>query len=654
MEAMTMTLFKQLFIGTSLAFMLIVAATETIYIRNAHKYLQEQLSSHAQDAATSLGMVLPTSMADADLVRAELTVNALFDRGYYQSIRIINIKGETLILKTLSPTPVDVPQWFVDMFRLDVPSAESLLTKGWHQLGRVVVVSHPNFAYKQLWHTLWEVTLWLTFLYLLALAALHSFLTRILKPLHAIEEVANAISERDFKLIDLIPRTRELRSVVNTINVMSKKLRGIIEYEVQQATRFRDESNQDALTGLRNRRGFDDYMQTLFEGSKNLHSGVMCMVQVAEFQLFNKLNGYQQGDKLLKDVAIALRSVGNGREMLYARINGATFVVLALNISRVEAGVMTEGVMAALAKTIHALSHGSPISIGCGATYFSGQAVTLAALMSQTDLLTLQSTAHGKNLCVLQDLQEDEQSKGSQYCKQLIVDALEADRISLFSQPVMDMSNHHQMQIEVVGRLRHQGGEFIPAEQFIPMANRHHLTPAFDLALLKRLIGRMASDMLMDEEVAVNLSVHSIHDQSLLDWLSCALQENPKLAKRLVFEFTEFGIVQDRAGVEKFVIRMRKLGANFAVDNFGLHQSAFEYLQKLKPRYIKLSPTYIRDLQSNQKHQFFISSVVVITRPLEIRVIALAIENAALLPLLSSLGVDGYQGYVTGAMTDLG
>jgi EAL domain-containing protein (putative c-di-GMP-specific phosphodiesterase class I) len=216
------------------------------------------------------------------------------------------------------------------------------------------------------------------------------------------------------------------------------------------------------------------------------------------------------------------------------------------------------------------------------------------------------------------------------------------------------MSNHHQMQIEVVGRLRHQGGEFIPAEQFIPMANRHHLTPAFDLALLKRLIGRMASDMLMDEEVAVNLSVHSIHDQSLLDWLSCALQENPKLAKRLVFEFTEFGIVQDRAGVEKFVIRMRKLGANFAVDNFGLHQSAFEYLQKLKPRYIKLSPTYIRDLQSNQKHQFFISSVVVITRPLEIRVIALAIENAALLPLLSSLGVDGYQGYVTGAMTDLG
>lgn len=649
-----MTLFKQLFIGTSIAFMLIVIATETIYIRNAHTYLLEQLASHAQDAATSLGMVLPTSMADGDLVRAEVTVNALFDRGYYQTIRVINIKGDTVILKTLSPTPAGVPQWFVDMFPLQAPSAESLVTKGWRQLGRVVVASHPNFAYKQLWRTLWEATLWLTLLYLLALTALHSFLTRILRPLLAIEDVANAISERDFKLIDLIPRTRELRGVVNAINSMSKKLRGIIDHEVHQATRFREESNQDALTGLRNRRGFEDYMHTLFEEDKNVYSGVMFMIQVAEFQVFNKLYGYRQGDDLLKEVAAALRTLGNGRELLCARINGATFVLLAPNLSREEADRLSAEVSSALGTIVHTCSHATSVSIGSGATYFSGQAVTLASLMSQTDLLTLQSLAQGKNQCVLQALQEDEQSKGSQYWKQLISDALAADRITLFAQMVMNINKQDLKQVEVVGRLRHESGEIIPAEQFIPMANRHHLTPAFDLALLQRLVGRMSSGMVVDEEVAVNLSVHSIHDSALLDWLNGALQADPKLASRLVFEFTEFGIVQDREGVEKFVIEMRKLGANFAVDNFGLHQSAFEYLQKLKPRYVKLSPSYIRGLQDNQKHQFFISSVVMITRPLEIRVIALGIEHVEILPLLTDLGVDGYQGYVTGAMVELG
>jgi len=82
-----MTLFKQLFLGTSIAFLVVLGATETIYIRNAHKYLQEELASHAQETATSLGMVLATAMAENDVVRAEVTVNALFDRSYYQSIR---------------------------------------------------------------------------------------------------------------------------------------------------------------------------------------------------------------------------------------------------------------------------------------------------------------------------------------------------------------------------------------------------------------------------------------------------------------------------------------------------------------------------------------------------------------------------------------
>jgi EAL domain-containing protein (putative c-di-GMP-specific phosphodiesterase class I) len=216
------------------------------------------------------------------------------------------------------------------------------------------------------------------------------------------------------------------------------------------------------------------------------------------------------------------------------------------------------------------------------------------------------------------------------------------------------MRNKEPKQVEVLGRLQYEDGEMVPAELFIPMANRHRLTPSFDLAILKRLFGRMASGMITDEEVAINISVYSIHDAELLEWLSNAMSNDRKLSQRLVFEFTEFGLVQDREGVEKFVTEIRKYGANFAVDNFGLHQTAFDYLQQMKPRYIKLNPSYVRDLNCNQKNQFFISSVVRITRPLEILVIALGIEDINMLELLDTLGVDGYQGYVNGKMNELG
>jgi EAL domain-containing protein (putative c-di-GMP-specific phosphodiesterase class I) len=84
------------------------------------------------------------------------------------------------------------------------------------------------------------------------------------------------------------------------------------------------------------------------------------------------------------------------------------------------------------------------------------------------------------------------------------------------------------------------------------------------------------------------------------------------------------------------------------VDNFGLHRAAFEYLQTLRPAYIKLSPVFITDLQENHANQFFISSVAKITKPLEIKIFAHSIENDAILEILEKLGVDGYQGFATG------
>lgn len=649
-----MTLFKQLFAGTSIAFLVVLAATEGIYVKNAHKFLQEQLVSHSQDAATSLGMVLPASMADGDLIRAEVTVNAMFDRGYYQSIRILDTKGETLLLKTLAPAPAGVPQWFVKALPLEAPFAESLISKGWQQMGRVVVSSHPNFAYKQLWRTLLEATLGLAVMYLLALLALHHFLSRILRPLHDIEAVAHAISERDFQQVGLLPRTRELRSVVNAINSMSAKLRAIIDDEVRRANRCRDESNKDLLTGLDNRRGFELLMQFLLDDS-DLRSGVMYLLQIANFQQFNDSNGFQEGDALLKALGDALVSVRSGQHLLRARLNGPIFAVVAFNVSRESAVSLGDELSAALSAVVDARIDQTGLLFGCGGAYFADKKVTLSALLAQCDLAMLQSQASGHSLNVLQDLagDDDEESKGSQFWKKLILDALQAERLVLLSQSVMGVKDSRQMQVEVVGRLKNSQDEMISAGQFIPMANRHGLTPMLDLTVLRKLIGTLKGTPVAREQVAINLSIHSIHDRHMLDGLMALLRDNPAVSRRLVFEFTEFGVVHDLDGIEQFVADIRKLGAEFAVDNFGLHHSAFEYLQKLKPAYVKLSPVYLSELQSNHENQFFVSSVVRITHSLEIKVIALGVEDAGILTLLQQLGVDGYQGYVSGALQEL-
>jgi diguanylate cyclase (GGDEF)-like protein len=649
-----MTLLRQLFFGAAVAFLLVFVATEVIYIRNAHRYVQEQLADQAQNAANSLGMVLPTAMYDKDMVRTEVTVSALFDRGYYQSIRVVAIDGSTAVLKTLPEAPVNVPQWFIDLLPLRAPSAESLISKGWKQQGRVIVVAHPNFAYLQLWRTLQETTFSLAVLFLLVLVALFQFLMRILKPLQAIEAVAHSISNRDFQSIKTIPKTSELRSVVNAINSMSSRLQGIVEHEVAQAKHFRDVSTRDPLTGLINRRGFEAYVGSFIGGGKNLDSGAMFMLQIAEFQVLNARFGYERVDGLLRDISTRLQAVSPDQDLMRARINGATFAVVAANISREQAMDLGDELIDVLGKAVEIFQAETNVVTGCGAVYFSGQSFTLKAMLAQCDAAMLQSLANRNRICVFQSLAEDEHGQGSQYWKKLIMDAIEQQRISLFAQPVLQMRDESELQMEIVGRLKREDGGLILAEQFIPMANRHRLTAAFDLAVLKKLFGRIASGMVGEEEVASNISVYSLHDRDLRSWLLNVLRDSPQIAHRLIFEVTEFGLVQDRAGVEEFLSEIRMYGANFAVDNFGMHHSAFDYLQQLKPRYVKLSPAYLEEIHENQKNQFFISSVVKITRPLEIRVIAVGVEDVETLELLRDLGVDAYQGYVSGNMTELG
>ena len=185
-----MTLFRQLFIGASLLFLLVLAGVEAIYLANARLYVQQQLESHSQDAATSLALWLGTVKPFEDRALIETVVNTTFDRGYYQSIRVVSVRGETLVEKHLAPAQGDVPAWFARLFPLHPPSAEAMISSGWRQLGRVLVTSHPNFAYLQLWHTGVQTLILLVVVYALALLALRFFLATILRPLSEVERAA--------------------------------------------------------------------------------------------------------------------------------------------------------------------------------------------------------------------------------------------------------------------------------------------------------------------------------------------------------------------------------------------------------------------------------------------------------------------------------
>jgi len=131
------TLGRQLAIAISATFFLALAGVQVILVRSAQAHLQQSLEALAQDAATSIGLSLGVLMKDTDPALVATVVNPAFDRGHYQRIEYFSAGGELLVSKTLPAQEGRYPGWFVELFPLNAPTAQSLVSAGWRQLGRI-------------------------------------------------------------------------------------------------------------------------------------------------------------------------------------------------------------------------------------------------------------------------------------------------------------------------------------------------------------------------------------------------------------------------------------------------------------------------------------------------------------------------------------
>jgi diguanylate cyclase (GGDEF)-like protein len=589
---------------------------------------------------------LATVMPAGDPLLIDAVIGPAFDRGYYQSVTVISVRGEVLAKRELPAKPPEVPDWFAALAPLQAPSNESLITSGWQQMGRVVVTSHPNFAYNQLWSTARETFVLLLMIYVIALVVVHLFLRGVLRPLEAIRRVAHSISEKHFVTVQQMPSAPELRDVVVAINGMSGKLKKVIETEIADAERLRREANHDQVTGLENRRGLELQLNALLQARNDVFSIAILLLAIDGFKEFNQQYGFQQGDDLLRTVAGALPEMLEGTQLVHARLNGATFAIGVANVARESIDQLAKDVCNAVGMALNEQGQGLRFNLGA---VFSQEMAPLGSLLAQADMALGSAHARGpQEYEVILAGESDQGAQGAQKWRDEILLALDNDRIALHAQAVIQLGTQAVIQREIVGRLLGSDGEFISAARFLPMAARHNLLPQLDSHLLCRVVERMKNDSAIAGEVAVNIAGRSVEDQGFVRVVEELLINNHAIAGRLVFEMAEFGVVHNLTATREFVKILRRHGARFAVDNFGLHRDAFGYLQDIVPDYIKLSAGLTRDLATDKQAEFFVSSVVRIAQPLDIPIIAQAVEHENVLPVLERLGVFGYQGYLCG------
>ncbi|WJN61163.1 cyclic di-GMP receptor LapD [Pseudomonas sp. SO81] len=642
-----MSLLKQLFLAICL--FLVVAFTGSFIagVETSREQLLSQLRSHAQDAATALGLSMTPHVDDPAMI--ELMVSSIFDSGYFATIRVVRIPGEEVIVERRTTTTSDkVPAWFVDLVDLDPQGGDALIMRGWEQAARVEVLSHPQFALAKLWDSAIGSLLWLLLCGVIS-AILGGWLLRTqLRPLDNMVSQAQAITRREFLTLPRVPRTPELKRVVLAMNQMVEKLKQLFAEEAARSEKLREEAYQDSLTGLANRRLFEIKLANQLAVTEQNASGYLMFLRVNDLGGLNQRMGGQRTDSLIYSIGELLKRLLEQRgapDWLASRSRGGEFTLLAPGLVAEDADRLAQE----LADGLESLrqtgaSDCTPVAHMGIAAFRPGEEVANVIGRADQALAQAQSNA-GKSWERLDDFQTTN-GQGLHDWRRWIDDALSQSMLQLYFQPVAACADTSQiLHQKVLARLLDPQGEAVAAGRFLPWIERLGWAARFDLAMLEHSLAHLAK---YPQPLALSLSAATLRDAGSLEKLLNLLKEHPQQGELMTLELDE-RYLPPPAELEKLSQQVREAGYHLGLQHFGGRFSLIGNLTHLGLAYLKIDGSYIRAIDKEDDKRVFIEAIFRATNSIDLPLIAEMVETEGELNVLKELGIHGAMGRLLGA-----
>jgi len=650
-----MTLSKQLIIIISIVFAILFVGTLTVSINNMRTYLTQQLESHAQDTASSLGLSLAPHFKSKDTALMNSMIDAIFDRGYYREVRLVAING-TPIIERKSPVKIEnVPAWFIDSISLETPEATSTISSGWRQAARIHVRSHPGYAYLELWRNTVETFNWFLLSFVLAIISFVLILRYILLPLKLVEQQAISITQREFPILKVIPKTRELKRVVIAMNKMSGKVKAMLTKQTDTIERVQKEAYADKLTGLANRRSFDMELEYTVNATNEIEQAALLFVRIKGLLEINNEKGYQEGDAVIKHVAdVIKRCLDNFPHAFIARTSGEQFGVILPNVVFDDSNELANEIayQIPLGNTTQAETDICHI----GGAWYSQQSdkIIIPDLLSKADLALRESmnqTPNSSRVLKMDDEDTSQLNYGAQVWAKTLREGIEKQQFRFFQQPIISLSNDKKIHNEVFTKMLSKEGDLVSGMNFIPMAEKMGLMPVLDKNIIESFIQQM-KEKSSNESYSLNISPSSFHDKDFVQWLFQKLQSESEVAEQLVLETSEYVVSSNIEHFKKIVSDFHSLGCRFSLDHFGTAFTPFGYLHDLKLDYIKIYGGLVNGVSENKDNRFFIQSLNQIAHGLDIEVIGEFVEKEEDFIVLKELGINAVQGYFIGQVVE--
>jgi diguanylate cyclase (GGDEF)-like protein len=398
-------------------------------------------------------------------------------------------------------------------------------------------------------------------------------------------------------------------------------------------------ARHDTLTEIANRHHFREQLESWFSMQQAGGGFALLWIDLDHFKEVNDKLGHPVGDALLKSVAKRLHGAVRDTDLV-ARLGGDEFAILQANSGEAQATKLARRVMGALAEPHHALGHRVSTGASIGIALAPKNGSNPEELMKNADLALYSAKTAGRCTYVFFRPGHTHSTGDRRQLENDLKSALSRGELELHYQPIVDLNRKTVTSFEALMRWRHPKLGVIEPGDFIPFAEQSGLIVEMGKWALTQACGDAAE---WPEQVKVTVNVSPIQfDGDLYEVVKGALGASGLDPRRLELEITETVLLRDEAKVHTALHRLRELGVQIALDDFGTAYASLSYLRSFPFDTIKIDRSFMRDLDDPQRPDCvaIINAVVALAKQLQMNTVAEGVETADHLRTVSAAGCD--------------
>ena len=634
-----MTLFKQIALMLSIFLVVILATVLTLNFQSANTSVQDRLYEDAKNTASSLSLSLGS--ANGDISMMSTMINANFDSGNYLIISLVDVDDALLYERTAESEFSDVPDWFLKNVTIEAPIASANVSAGWSQVGILNVQSDVAFAYKQLYTIFINLLISFGLITISALVILYIILAAILKPLKEVQKQAEAVGRNEFILQKHIPYTKEFKDVVLGMNNMVSKVKAMFDKGNEELKRQKELEYIDPTTKLRNRKYLIDKLPEFLKIDANSKGGVNIMTSLSGLIEANEQIGHRDVDQLFIDIAeIFKENSSDYKNAIIARMNGTEFSLFLPDCPSENALQIAETISKSVTETIKGYKLDTKVVyIALGAYEYSYKQ-NIGQLLSSSDNALAQAKFKDYKIH-LEKVQEDEESMGKDDWRAIINEAIENNNFKLVSWTAVDSKAkkiaHHALSLNLqAGDKTYYYGQFMAPANQIGLSSKIYQN-------VMQMIFKHPDASLNSMVCSIRLSFEYMDMRETYTELAQLLKLYAnKLPFKLIVEIPDKMFRQNSTQIKEYKALFQKYSIDMGIYEFIGESSDYQYLQDLRPVYIKGETSYFLS-QSDQA----LSALRLITDTVGISLIASGVMDTETLEKLQAKDVYIIQGRAT-------